>query len=322
MRPALRSIVCGLALAGLFPALAAAADKPIAIGTLPQGSLGFSIAAAIAKVTTEQANLQVRAIAQGGSSVYLPQVNAGEMQFGTSNTFETIFATQGTGNFAGHANKNLRVAAMLVPFQVGFMVAKDSDIKAVTDLKGKPFPTGYAKQKLVGIMQNAIFHAVGMSEKDVKPVPVPNFVKGAALLAEGKVAGVLLAPGSGVVKKTYAERPVRFITIPNDPKVEMDIQQSLPGSRLVEVKPNKRLVSIAGPVYLVQYQYALVTNAKVSDKTVYDMVKAIYQNKAKLAAALGVFNKFNPADMAPQLTGATYHPGAIKFYKEVGLWKK
>jgi TRAP transporter TAXI family solute receptor len=321
MRLVLKSAISAVVLLGAAAGPTFAAEKPVAIGTLPQGSLGFSIAAALAKVGTEKAGLEVRAIGQGGSSVYLPKVNSGELEFGTSNTFEVVFATKGTGNFEGHAHPNLRVAAMLSPFTVGLMVAKDSDIKQVTDLKGRPFPTGYAKQRLVGVMQEAIFNAVGMSDSDLKPVPVPNFVKGAELLAEGKVAGVLLAPGSGVVKKTHAQRPVRFITIPNDPKVESAIHKALPGSRLVEVKPNPRLVSIAEPVNLIGYQYALVTNAKMSDDVVYRLVKSIHDNKAALAASHGVFRQFDPAAMAPKLDGATYHPGAIKFYKEAGIWK-
>jgi len=321
MKTVTRTIALAVLAGSLAAAPARAAEKPVAIGTLPQGSLGFAIASAVAKVATEKGGLQVRAIGQGGSSVYLPKVNSGELEFGTSNTFEAIFATQGTGNFKGRANGDLRVAAMLVPFAVGFMVAKDSPVKTVTDLKGRPFPTGYAKMKLVGIMQQAIFNAVGMSEKDVKPVPVPNFVKGAALLAEGKVVGSFLAPGSGVVRKTHAKRPVRFIDIPKNEAVERAIQAALPGSRLVLVKPNKRLVSIAGPVHLVGYQYALMTNAKVSDDTVYRLVKALHGNKKSLAAAHGIFRRFNPKRIAPKLEGAVYHPGAVKFYKEAGLWK-
>jgi TRAP transporter TAXI family solute receptor len=322
MRYSLKCTVLAVAAVAMGATQAFAQDKPVAIGTLPQGSLGFSIAAAVAKVGTEKAGLQVRAIGQGGSSVYIPKVNSGELEFGPSNTFETIFATQGTGNFEGRKHPNLRVVAMLSPFTVGLMVAKDSDIKQVTDLKGKPFPTGYAKQRLVGVMQEAIFNAVGMGEEDLQPVPVPNFVKGAELLAEGKVAGVLLAPGSGVVKKTHAQRPVRFITIPNDPKVEAAIQKSLPGSRLVEVKPNPRLVSIAEPVHLVGYQYALVTNDKVADDVVYRLVKALHDNKAGLVESHGVFRQFDPSKMAPKLDGATYHPGAVKFYKEAGIWQE
>ena len=321
MKPTIRIVFGLIALCG-FAAASSAADRPVAIGTLPQGSLGFAIASALAKVGTEKGGLQVRAIGQGGSSVYLPKVNSGEIEFGTSNTFEATFATQGTGNFEGRPNPELRIAAMLVPFEVGLMVAKDSDIRQVTDLKGKPFPTGYAKMKLVGIMQDAIFNAVGMTEGDLKPVPVPNFVKGAALLAEGKVAGVLLAPGSGVVKQTHAKKPVRFITIPNTPQVEASIRKALPGSRLVEVKPSKSLVSIASPVHLIGYQYALMTGAKVDEDTVYRLVKALHGNKKALAEAHGVFRRFDPARMAPNLSGATYHPGAVRFYREAGLWKQ
>lgn len=298
----------------------ARADEPLAIGTLPQGSLGYAIASAVAKTVTGATDLEVRAVGQGGSSVYLPQVNAGEMEFGTSNTFEAIFATQGTGNFEGRPNPDLRVATMLVPFTVGLMVQKDSDIQAVTDLKGKPFPVDYAKMKLVGIMQDAIFRAVGMANSDLEPVPVPNFVKGAELLAQGKVAGVLLAPGSGVVKKTHAMTPVRFLDIPKTPDVESAIQDALPGSRLVKVEPNARLQSIAEPVHLIGYQYALMTNKHVADDVVYEVVKAIHGGKEGLASAHGIFNRFDPAKMTADLPGATFHPGAVKFYQEAGLW--
>lgn len=304
----------------LIGGTASRAAEPLAVGTLPQGSLGYAIASAVAKTVTDATDLELRAVGQGGSSVYLPQVNAGEMEFGTSNTFEAIFATQGTGNFDGRSNPDLRVAAMLVPFTVGLMVQKDSDIRAVTDLKGKPFPVDYAKMKLVGIMQDAIFQAVGMSNSDLQPVPVPNFVKGAELLAQGEVAGVLLAPGSGVVKKTHAKTPVRFLDIPNKPEVASAIQQALPGTRLVKVEPNPRLKSISEPVHLIGYQYALMTNKHVSEDTVYEVVKAIHGGKEGLAAAHGIFNRFDPSKMTAKLPGATFHPGAVRFYEEVGLW--
>ena len=35
-----------------------------------------------------------------------------------------------------------------------------------------------------------------------------------------------------------------------------------------------------------------------------------------------VFRRFKPTNMIPDYKGVGFHPGAIKFYKEVGLWKK
>jgi len=316
----LRVLTLTGALVLTFLAGAQAQTKPVTIGTLPQGSLGYAIASALASVMTQQGNIRTRVVGQGGSSVYIPQINQGEIEFGTSNTFESIFATQGTGNFAGRANPKIRVAALLVPFSVGLMVRRDSDIRQITDLRGKRFPVGYTRQRLVGIMQQAIFKAVGMSESDIEGIPVPNFVAGANMLAQGRVSGVLLAPGSGVVRRTHAKKAVRFLSIPNRPEVERSIQLALPGTRLVLVKPNKRLPSIASAVYLVGYQYALLTHKDLPETVVYNVVKTLFENKAALARAHGIFRRFKPKRMAANLDGAIFHPGAVRFYREAGIW--
>lgn len=298
----------------------AALAESAGIGTNPPGSLGYSIASALAKVITEKGGIETRAIGMGGSSVFLPQVNSGEIAFGTSNTFEAIFATSGSGNFSGTPNPNLRVVAALVPFEVGIMVRADSKFKKITDLKGTRFPSKYARMKLVGLIQNAVFKAVGMSEKDLRPVPVPNFVRACELLAEGKVAGVLTAPGSGITKKTNALVAVRFLNIPNTPEVVASMSKSVPSAYLAKVKPGKRYTGVLEPINLVGYQYAIVTNSSLAEEVVYKAAKALAENKKSLAEAHGVFNRFVPKNMVLALPGAKYHPGAIKYYKERGWW--
>jgi len=294
--------------------------EPLGIGTNPQGSLGFSIASALAKVMAENGGLETRAVGMGGSSVFIPQVNSGELAFSTSNTFEAIFATTGTGYFSGQPNPNIRVMAALVPFTVGIMVREDSGIRELTELKGKRFPAEYASMKLVGSIQDAIFKAIGMSNEDIRPVPVPNFIKGAELMVEGKVVGVLLAPGSGITKKTNAQVPIRFLSIPNTPEVVASLSESLPSSTLVVVQPGKRATGVLEPTTLVGYQYALITHAGMDDDVVYKAVKALAENKKSLAKSHGIFNSFKPERMVVDLPGATYHPGAIKYYKEQGWW--
>lgn len=297
-----------------------ASAQPVAIGTLPQGSLAYAIASAVAKVGTEKGGLNMRVVGTGGSNVYIPQIHRGEVAFGTSNLFEATFARTGTGNFTGRKNPNVRVIALMMPFAVGIMVARDTKITKLTELKGKAFPVGYARQKLVAVMQKAIFAGVGMTESDLDGVPVPNFAKAAGLVAQGKLAGLLLAPGSGIVKRTAAQRAVRFVNIPNTEAVRKSISQALPGTRLVLVKPNKRFVSIVEPVHLVGYQYAIIAGSKTSDDAAYKLAKALYNNQKDLAAAHGIFRRFNPKKMAAVTNIVPFHPGAIKFYKEVGIW--
>ena len=292
----------------------------LGIGTNSQGSLGYSIAAALAKTVTEKGGLETRAVGMGGSSVFIPQVNSGELAFSTSNTFEAIFATKGTGYFAGHPNPNIRVVAGLVPFSVGIMVRKDSGIMKLTELKGKRFPARYSSMKLVGSIQSAIFNAVGMNDKSIRGVAVPNFVKGAELMVEGKVVGVLLAPGSGITKKTNAQVPVRFLDVPNTEATRASLARDLPSTTIVTVKPGKRATGVLKPTNLVGYQYALLTNNKVSNDVVYKSTKAIAENKESLIKSHGIFRSFKPQKMVLPMPGATYHPGAIKYYKERGWW--
>lgn len=298
---------------------ALAQSGPVAVGTLPQGSLGYAIAAGVAQVVSDNTDISMRAVGQGGSSVFIPALNRGEIDFSTSNTFEAVFATQGSGNFEGNVNSDIRVAAMLQPFEVGIMVAADSDIQSLEDLRGKPFPIGYARQQLVGVMQDAVLEAAGMSSDDLDGVPVPNFVEGANLLAQGAVVGVMLAPGSGVVRQTMAQVPVRFISVIDGEEAAAKVAESLPGSYVGRVEPVDRLPEITAPVDLIGYQYALLTHAGADDELVYSVVKALHENKAALAETHGSFRRFDPADMAVQVEGATYHPGALRFYREAGL---
>lgn len=301
---------------------AAAQDGPVAIGTLPQGSLGYTIAAGVAQVVNADTGIMMRAVGQGGSSVYIPALNRGEIDFGTSNAFESVFAIEGRGNFDGQPNPQVRVAAMLQPFSVGFMVAADSDIRSIEDFRGRAFPVGYARQRLVGVMQETLFAAAGLSDADVDAVPVANFVEGAAMLAQGSVEGVLLAPGSGVVKQTHAQRPVRFIPAVESAAAMERIVAEMPGTFVQRVEPSDRMPEITEPVDLLGYQYTLLTHAGAADELVYQAVKALHANRAALIETHGSFRGFNPDDMATRVPGAIYHPGAIRFYREAGIWQE
>ena len=88
----------------------------------------------------------------------------------------------------------------------------------------------------------------------------------------------------------------------------------------VVVNPGKRATGVLEPTNLVGYQYALVTHAGMDDDVVYKAVKALAENKKSLAKSHGIFNSFKPEKMVADLPGATYHPGAIKYYKEQGWW--
>ena len=296
-----------------------ATAQTVSIGALPQGSLSYSIAATVAKVVSDKTDLITRAIGVGGGNIYFPQVNQGKLDMSTAAGPEAIFALTGTGPYEGRTHSDLRVLARLVEFQTGFMVRADSDIKTIADFKGKPFPSGFSSQQLVGVLVHAAFASEGMSTDDVIGVPVPNFVRGTDQFVAGKAAGSYLAPGSGIVRKAHASVGVRFISLRETPGSLAKMQSIAPGTYYTTVNPSKRMPYITEPVKMVGFNYLLIVGAKVADEIAYKTAKALHTNKPALIAGHGVFRGFDPNLIAKKDLGVDYHPGALKYYKEAGL---
>jgi TRAP-type uncharacterized transport system substrate-binding protein len=61
--------------------------------------------------------------------------------------------------------------------------------------------------------------------------------------------------------------------------------------------------------------------AHTSDDTVYQLVKAVYGNKKDLVAGHPNFNAFQEKNAAKPQPSLPHHPGAIRYFKEVGIWK-
>lgn len=308
------SVALALAFAG-----GSATAQTVSIGALPQGSLSYGIAAAVAKVIGDKTDLTTRAIGIGGGSIYFPQVNQGRLDMSTAAGTEAIFALNGTGPYKGHKNANLRVLARLLEFQTGFMVRKDSTIQTVADFKGQRIPSGFTSQKLVGVLVRAALAAEGMTYADVKGVPVPNFVRGTDEMVSGRVVTSYLAPGSGIVRKAHASVGIRFISLKEKPGSLKTLRSIAPGAYYTTVKPSKRMPYITKATRMIGFDYLIIAGAKVADEIAYKSAKALHLNKKALIAGHGVFRGYKPALIAKKGLGVKFHPGAAKYYKEAGL---
>ena len=309
-----------IAMAAMACIAGTAVGQTVTVGTLPQGSLAYSIGSTVAKVIGDKTDLNTRAVGFGGSNIYYPRLNQGRVEMSTGTIIDATFAYKGTGIFKGKRHPNLRILTRLFTFKVGFMVRRDSKIQSLRDFKGKRFPAGYTSQRLVDTLVRASFATEGMTYADVKPVMVPNFIRGTDAMVAGRAAGSYLAVGSAVVRKANAAVGIRFLNLKNTPEGLAKMQRIAPGSFFTVVRPSKRMPYITKPVTVVGFDFMILINANVSDEVAYKAVKALHGNKKNLVAGHGVFNAFRPGQMAKKGLAVPYHPGAIKFYKEVGQW--
>jgi TRAP-type uncharacterized transport system substrate-binding protein len=110
------------------------------------------------------------------------------------------------------------------------------------------------------------------------------------------------------------------LSIGDAPDAAAKANAYLPTSRTVKLKPNKNLTGVVeDPTVLLGIDIALFTSAKVPDDVVYKVVMTTFKSKPELTKALAAFARFDPDKMA-RSSPVPYHPGAIKAYKELGIW--
>ncbi len=317
---------------GIFAASAIAAASAVAIaiaapasaqiyslGTGKQGFFTYSAGAAIAKVAAD-GGLNLRIKPFGGTSAYVPGVNAGEQQFGLANELEAHYAVMGDVIYKGKPQPHLRAVAVLTPLYSELFVAKDSPIKTIPDLKGRRVPSDYASQRVIGELVKGTLANGGLSYADVQSVPVPNVAGGADEFLQGKADVFLFALGSGKVAEVNAKIPLRVLPIDRSKEAMDRLRKFIPVAYATKINPSKGRAGLDEPTWVYAYDYLVLVNDKVADDVVFKLAKLLHDNKKELAANFAVLNGFDPNRMTKDLGLVKFHPGAIKYYKEIGEW--
>jgi TRAP transporter TAXI family solute receptor len=300
----------------------ASAQQPIAIATPPAGSIYNSTAAAIGKVLEEKAHLKMTIQALGGSSQFLPIVNAGEVPFGIANVYETNLAVTGSEYFHGRAQKDIRSVAILYPLRNAIFVKKDSKYKTLADLKGARGPVGFTNQKVLTAVTNAALAPGNVSLDDMKGVRVSNIIANANAFKEGRTDFFVFALGAGPIKEADAAvGGVRALTVPKaTPEISAKIKKYVPVAYLLHQTPGKGKTGLLAPGYIVSYGVNLFASTHTPDDVVYKVVKAMHENAGDFGKVFPPLRLFKKDAMAQTIEGVQYHPGAIKYYKEIGQW--
>jgi TRAP transporter TAXI family solute receptor len=209
--------------------------------------------------------------------------------------------------------------ANLYPESIHLVVKKGSGIKSVADLKGKRVALDEPGS---GTLINArmVLAAYGVKETDIKPEYIkPNQagdkLKDGALDAFFFVGG---APAGAISELASSGTGIELVPL---------VGPQSDGLRMAN--PYFAVDSIAANTYkdvpavqTLAVGAQLVTNAKVDADTVYQITKAMYSESTQKALAAGhAKGKFITKENAVKGVGIPFHPGAEKFYREVGLIK-
>ncbi|MCR9127296.1 MAG: TAXI family TRAP transporter solute-binding subunit [Rhodobacteraceae bacterium] len=293
-----------------------ASAQVAALGSTARGGtsqVGRTLAAAI----SEAAPFQMRPQELANTADYIPLVNAGEIEFGIANVVQLTYAVNGTGMSEGRPNGNLQMVATLMPFRNAYIVRADSDIQSVADLRGKRVPV-FADRALGDYVTRGYFANADMTLDDVDGVPVPNFPRMWSSFGEGSADVSIVVVGAGNSREFDATFGIRYLSFDDSPEALERMRTYLPQTYLQEM-PAGSVPGIDTPTMVNVFDYTLFAGADVSEDMVYDAVKALWDQEASLLAGGPFWNGFAKESMGKDV-GLTYHPGAIRFYQEMGVW--
>lgn len=309
------------AAAALMFSPAAQAQQIVGIGTNPQGSLTYPVGAAIAKVLQEKAGIQARIMPSAGSSTNIPLVNSGELELSLMTVDDGEASFKGLEDFQGKPNPNIRLLGAIFPMSVAMLVAADSPYKTIADMKGARMPSEFPGHTGGRKITVAVLAAANMTYADVKPVPATNLFQATTMLGEGKVDGAVISIGASVVQQAglalSSKGGVRYISVDSAPDAVARLKKHYPGGFIETFQPGAP--GVVAPTVVCSFSQFVIASNKLPDDLVYRMTKAIYESKETLAASAPPLRRFSPQNMA-EANPVPYHPGAEKFYREVGMW--
>jgi TRAP transporter TAXI family solute receptor len=306
-----------IAAAGLLAAALAqpAAAQPMGIGSSPQGTLTYAMGAAFANVLRETANIQARVQPQSGTGVMLPLINSGELDFGFVNTLELSEAFNGTGSHQGRAQRNLRAAAVMMPIQVGIFVRNDSPIRTIEDLRGRRIAQGFTAQAVIQTVLAGVLANGGLTPADIRPVQVPNLIRGVDEFIAGNADAAFFALGQAkVAEADAAVGGIRFIPLSTDPAAVARMRQVVAPSYIGVAQPAPNLPGVREPLPTMFYDYVMVVNASLPPARVQALVTALHDQRDRLAQAVAIFGRQDNSRLYGR-TDAPFHEGALAFFR-------
>ena len=327
MRPNLcrfPTFVCALLALALVSADAQQLPRSVTVGTNPPGSIFYSVASGLAKVASAATPIQVVVQPYTGSTAFLPLVDSGELDFGVNNAVELALSYLGPARLkVGGRNPspdtpNIRLVMRGAPLFASLVVRKDSPIRTIHDLRGKRVAGEYPAQIPTWYNMFAFLASAGMSWNDVKVVPVPAANDGVDALVQGRVDAAIHAVNSAKVKEADAAVGVRYLSIDCSPKGEERLRAAVPGFYPRWVKAGGG--AVVEDTCVNAYDLYLVTHKGATEQVVTTILKAIWDNVEKLPPLHPTFQEWTRERAVDRDVTIPYHPAAVQFYKERGLW--
>ena len=252
-----------------------------------------------------------------GSIENIRLIKQNQADFGFVMSSAAYYAYNGVDVFEGDKIEDLRGVTVLYPQPVQIVVTKDSAINSFQDLRGKKVGVG-APASGDETTFRGMLEVAGMTYDDLKPNYI-SFAEQSAAFKDRQIDAMLVVAGtptSGIMD-VASIKDIKLVPVDGSFRDKILKKYSYFATTTVKkgTYPSQEVDvdTIAGPAFLV-------TSTRLSDEIVYNTCKAIFENLEELGQ---VHNQAKSISLDNALNGASIplHPGAEKYFKEVGVIK-
>ncbi|MDF1776360.1 MAG: TAXI family TRAP transporter solute-binding subunit [Rhizobiaceae bacterium] len=317
--------VFALSATGMSATSAFAETKDYILTTASTGGTYHPVGTAISTLSKikllPKEDFSLTAVNSAGSGANVQALGAGTADFAILQGLYGSYAATGTGPVSA-PQENLRSITMLWQNVEQFVVAADKaktgtveDLKA---LKGMSMGMGSQNSGTIG-SNKVLMSGLGIDiEKDYTLV-YAGYGPTVDAMANGQVvgAGIPSGPPTGAITKLMAANDGKFVIL----DVTADEAKAMDGGRDLWTQYTIKAGTYPGQdkdVQTIAQPNFLAVNASVDEEHVYLLTKTIYEN-------LGFLSAIHPATKGMAVEVATaglpvpLHPGAARYYKEIGL---
>jgi len=317
LRKAIATLSTATLVVGIGLAAPAWAQQRVTIGTNQAGTFYNQLGGLMATLIQSKTGVQSTSRPFSGTSVYLPQLHRGEITFGINSALDSTNAYTGGGVYKQPLN-HVRAALLVYRAPYGYFAKGSSGIKTIADLKGKKVIITQRAIASFDKFNEAVLATAGLTPADVTPVTVSGIVESVRSVTEDKVVAAPVLLGIPLLREADAAIPggIRVLELgPNDAKLD-----ELRGITTMILKPAKPLVGVKAPTKVARFDVYLNTGSDISADTVYKVVKTVYENWSAMQKQMPPLRGVKPADLVPVKMSHPFHEGAVRYFKEAGIW--
>jgi hypothetical protein len=305
------------AAAAAFTASTAALAAPTFINILTGGTSGvyYPIGVGLSQLYSngiEGSKTSVQATKASVENLNLLQSGRGELALALGDSVADAWNGVEDAGFKAPLKK-LRAIAGTYPNYIQIVASKESGIKTLADLKGKTISVGAPKSG-TELNARAIFKAAGLSYDDMAKVEFLPYAESVELIKNRQLDATLQSSGLGMaaIRDLAATLPITFVAVPAEvtAKIGNDAYQaaSIPAGTYDGQDADVPTVAITN---------ILVSHDGVSEDVAYQMTKLMFENLERLGNAHSAAKDIKLETAAKNLP-IPLHPGAERYYKEVG----